>query len=237
MKALKITIGSKFNDYEVICEPYHNSKGFRVVKCRCKCGNIKEIYCCTLRKVKRCTLCNGKLCRKFNIGDKYNRLIVIDYVYFPGRNNSKVKVKCECGDEYLMRSHELKTTKCCKKCHRRKSGKEHSSYKGLEFISKTYYTVAKHNAKNKKREFSISIEYLNNLLIIQNHKCKLSGLPIKIGNAVEETTASLDRIDSSKGYTENNIQWVHKDINHMKSDFKQSRFQELCKLVAKNTEL
>ena len=61
-------------------------------------------------------------------------------------------------------------------------------------------------------------------------------MPIVFANSIEEhkngyTTASLDRIDSSKGYTKSNIQWVHKDINKMKSDFSMLRFLELCYAV------
>ena len=45
-------------------------------------------------------------------------------------------------------------------------------------------------------------------------------------------TASLDRIDSSKGYIEGNIQWVHKDINRMKGDSSDNDFIKLCKIIS-----
>jgi len=47
-------------------------------------------------------------------------------------------------------------------------------------------------------------------------------------------TASLDRIDSSKGYVKGNLQWVHKDINMMKNHYNQKYFIEICKKVATN---
>lgn len=49
-------------------------------------------------------------------------------------------------------------------------------------------------------------------------------------------TASLDRIDSTKGYTLDNIQWVHKHINVMKMDLDQEYFIKLCKLVTKKSK-
>jgi hypothetical protein len=49
-------------------------------------------------------------------------------------------------------------------------------------------------------------------------------------------TASLDRIDSSKGYIVGNVQWVHKDINFMKFTFSESRFIDLCKKVVNYQE-
>jgi hypothetical protein len=44
-------------------------------------------------------------------------------------------------------------------------------------------------------------------------------------------TASLDRIDSSKGYTLGNIQWVHKWVNLMKQDMTDQEFIEWCKTI------
>jgi hypothetical protein len=50
-------------------------------------------------------------------------------------------------------------------------------------------------------------------------------------------TASLDRIDNNKGYTKDNIQWLHKNINLMKHCFDQKYFIELCNLISeKNKE-
>ena len=47
-------------------------------------------------------------------------------------------------------------------------------------------------------------------------------------------TASLDRIDSSKGYIEGNVQWVHKRVNLMKGNMSTENFIEWCNLVVKN---
>ena len=49
-------------------------------------------------------------------------------------------------------------------------------------------------------------------------------------------TASLDRIDSCKGYTIDNVQWVHKWINVMKSDHSQDEFIALCRAVTTHQE-
>lgn len=47
-------------------------------------------------------------------------------------------------------------------------------------------------------------------------------------------TASLDRIDSSRGYEIDNIQWVHKDVNKMKMGLSQNEFIDICKIISKN---
>lgn len=65
-------------------------------------------------------------------------------------------------------------------------------------------------------------------------RCAMTGWEISLdyGN----TTASLDRIDSDKGYTPGNIQWVHSMVNMAKNRYSQERFVEMCKAVANNNE-
>lgn len=94
------------------------------------------------------------------------------------------------------------------------------------------------------REFSVSIEQAWELFLKQDRKCALSGIPIafttevtfdKKGNKSHwKNTASLDRIDSLRGYTIDNIQWVHKDINFLKQEYQQDYFIDLCKNVARD---
>ena len=57
-----------------------------------------------------------------------------------------------------------------------------------------------------------------------------------ISTKYNKTTASLDRIDSKKAYTVDNIQWVHKDINMLKNKYDQEYFIHMCTLVANKTK-
>ena len=80
-------------------------------------------------------------------------------------------------------------------------------------------------------------EFLYSLYLKQNKKCTITGRDIFLAKNIKEykkNTASLDRIDSKKGYNKKNVQWVHKNINIMKWDFDIKYFIELCILVAKN---
>ena len=61
--------------------------------------------------------------------------------------------------------------------------------------------------------------------------CALTGWEIKTEGSV---TASLDRIDSSKGYSKDNIQWVHKLVNMCKNKYNQEDFICMCKAVSDN---
>jgi hypothetical protein len=47
-----------------------------------------------------------------------------------------------------------------------------------------------------------------------------------------ETVASLDRIDSEKGYIPGNVQWVHPAVNFMKHAMAQDVFIDWCCRVA-----
>lgn len=90
----------------------------------------------------------------------------------------------------------------------------------------------------------MNTDNLWDLMVKQNHKCALSGLDITLSkgkNVVMTTnqnnldysgwTASLDRIDSKKGYIEGNVQWVHRHINIMKNSYDEDYFKELCRLI------
>lgn len=95
-------------------------------------------------------------------------------------------------------------------------------------------------AKHRGQEFTVSIEGAWQQFIKQDRKCLFSGIDLiftsgKINKS--QQTASLDRIDSSKGYTIDNICWVHKEINKMKLDHSVEHFIEMCDMVSKNQQV
>lgn len=141
--------------------------------------------------------------------------------------------RCECGDIVYRRTHHLKRGNCsCKKCKAIEEAKKW----GFEEIRQHHWATIQRQAAKREIEFGISVQYAWDLFLKQNRRCALSGLPIsfsstKQGHATGETTASLDRIDSSKGYIESNIQWLHKWVNLMKSDFTQDEFLNYCRVI------
>jgi hypothetical protein len=82
----------------------------------------------------------------------------------------------------------------------------------------------------------VTLKELWDLFVKQNRQCALTKLPLRFNstNNKRDGTASLDRIDSNKEYTIDNVQWVHREINYMKQAYSQSHFIELCKLVVEN---
>lgn len=122
---------------------------------------------------------------------------------------------------------------------RKIDGNKHKNWKGYGELSYVYYSSLLNGAKSRNLDFTVSIEYLWNLFLLQNRTCALSGLDILFPtchkNKINQT-ASLDRIDSSKGYIEGNVQWVHKSINQMKWDMNQSDFLFFCQTITKYYE-
>lgn len=110
-------------------------------------------------------------------------------------------------------------------------------WKGLGDISGGWWSS--HVTRERKQNIrtrvpvEITIEYAWELFLKQNRKCALSGVELTISKTSRYNTASIDRIDSSKGYIEGNIQWVHKHVNFMKRTYSQEYFIEMCRKITK----
>lgn len=119
-------------------------------------------------------------------------------------------------------------------------GKPNKNTKKFGDIHRSYIYLLKDRAKRKRLKFNLDGNYLWNLFLAQNRKCRFSGLDLVFPKAwgeksKTEITASLDRIDSNLGYIKGNVQWVHKTINTMKMNLSDRDFIYLCKKVAKNS--
>jgi hypothetical protein len=148
--------------------------------------------------------------------------------------------KCGILQSYLRKCYataSLLEQKSCKKCT---SINNHPL--GLyEDIHISWFRRFDVNSVLRGIEFAITIEDVWTQYIKQGKVCNLTGMDIgwykgKVGGDTENpcmyTTASIDRIDSSKGYTVDNIQVIHKDLNFMKGVFNQDHFIRMCKAVA-----
>lgn len=148
-------------------------------------------------------------------------------------------LRCRCGQEFTKSSRVLSNKKnvICNVCLTNRIKKKNTKKIRL---TKSIWNHIKRRAKISNLEFKITRLSTYKLLLNQGNKCALSGVPIQIADTVvghmkrKETTASLDRIDNSKGYIKGNVQWVHKDLNRMKSFFSESYFIEMCEKVVEN---
>ena len=106
-----------------------------------------------------------------------------------------------------------------------------------ENICITLFKKIESNALKRNLDFELTIEDMWGIFTQQGEKCAITGVKINMVNATINNnyhlqTASLDRKNSSKGYIRGNVQWVHKVINSLKSDFQDYEFISLCHLVA-----
>lgn len=177
------------------------------------------------------------------IGSTVGNWIVLSEKYLIGKTYFN-DCECICGTKRPVRTWHLShsMTKGCG-CT---NVKGRYKFKGYYDLSLSYYNSFKKRRIEKGFEWDddVTIEFLWKLYVKQDKKCAISGIPITlIKNWSEQSkskeleiyqTASIDRIDSKKGYTTNNIQWVHKSINYMKGQLSNDEFIGLCKLVANN---
>jgi len=178
----------------------------------------------------------SKYSSKIQIGDVFGSWVVSGEVFVD--RYAKVRCRCKCGKESNVDAYTLfigKTKSCITCFNSGKDGKNNSSWKGHNQIPASWFTRFRNYAKKKNNSFEITLQDVWELFISQNKKCALSGLPIdfkRVGiNNQASYTASIDRIDSKKGYIIDNIQLVHKDVNIMKNAFNQDYFISVCKLV------
>ena len=178
------------------------------------------------------------------VGDKFGEWTVIDNSLRPIFKDNKrcqnglgITIQCSCGyiaNETPMYLHTHKNK--CKVC--RLKDQSDSNFKGVGELSSTYVSTLKGGAVKRGLEWNLSLDQLWTLFNTQQKKCALTDMPLFLSrsycreneNRIRQT-ASLDRIDSSKGYIEGNVQWVHKHINRMKSDFRQEQFIDYCRAI------
>lgn len=148
---------------------------------------------------------------------------------------------CLCGNIKTTPASGIKRGRgqCCIKCQQKnQTGSKHPYWRGSRHMPMTMFNKWKRSAIRRNMEWSLTIEYLDNLIDQQEWKCKFTGhaLALDFGqkNGVKNGNASLDRIDSSKGYIEGNIQFVLKSINMAKQAMPDENFVELCIAVVNN---
>lgn len=218
------------------------SKGKIIVECS-YCHKKENVFLSRSKIYKYCSkICMQKSYQNVSIkkGDKINNWIITSEILIRKHGRAYVDVICSCGSEQkkLLPKHHIETMKSngCEKC-----SMFHTST-GYKLLSGDYWSLVINGAKKRNIDIFLSIKEAYELIEKQSFKCALSGLSICFNKNTTEgkkinsnlKTASLDRIDSKKGYYLNNVQWVHKDINIMKNKYSQTYFIEMCKLVSDN---
>lgn len=124
--------------------------------------------------------------------------------------------------------------------HKRQMLRKLPQKDGRGRVSKSYVKRARRRAKGYGIEWSAvdgseeSMEYLDSLV---TDLCPLSGKPLIYhrGKRDSGANASLDRIDSNKGYVKGNLRWVDKHVNKMRLNWTDEEFLSLVAEIASHS--
>lgn len=120
--------------------------------------------------------------------------------------------------------------------HKREKTRNKKSRSGFIAVLKT--RIASTVARQRKKGWNqsdITMSFLLELYDKQNGKCALSGQDLSLGSPnfreYDPNVISIDRKDSTKGYTRENVQFVTLQINRAKGAHTDEEFVEMCKRV------
>jgi len=171
----------------------------------------------------------------------FGKLTVIEITHKRSSHNEVFWLcRCNCNNpktsNLIINGANLRNgnTKCCG-CTKFLRREKNKSWKGYGEIPGQYYCKIKHGALGRHLTVAVSLQYLWELFLKQNRRCAITGQILEFSKYYKDdalATASLDRIDSSKGYIEGNVQWVHKNVNMAKKSLSDVDFIKLCITVA-----
>lgn len=174
------------------------------------------------------------------IGTKFEYATITGFVYHDKSRQWHMVCDCVCSKSFHDTLKKLKTgerktcgTSDCSAFHevRVRNGRQ-AGFTGHEEIYGSRWMGWVCGAKARDIEFAVTPEEAWTKFLQQERKCALSGVELSFGTAWNRNgTASLDRIDSNRGYLLDNIQWVHKQINVMKRACSDEEFINWCRLV------
>lgn len=149
---------------------------------------------------KICSHCNeDKLLSEFSVNNKAK---------------DKLQYKCRtCDVKYQAKRREANKDHFTEYSREYQKGRR----KDFEYRLQMLINASKQRAKLKNREHSITVNDIKSIFPV-NGCCPIFGMKLEFNNAgFRENSPSIDRIDSSKGYTKDNIQVISWKANRIKS--------------------
>jgi hypothetical protein len=162
------------------------------------------------------------------------------------------KTKCDfCGIEFEKPQSELNRNKklgrknfCSRSCVGKNHNKNHTfkrnddikKYSGNRRDNFTKFRYHFRNINKRKKTVTVTLEDLMEQWEKQNGKCYFTDVNLILSTNTKIVknpiySASLDRIDSSKGYEKNNIRWISRAMNHMKNDMSDENVFLLLEII------
>lgn len=167
---------------------------------------------------KACKICQKKTAKEYNENNKE---------YFKQKGKEKYKKEDNSARYQRYKKDYLERRKTFSKSIRGKL------YDLLE--------AARGRAKCKNLPIDIDLEYLIDLHEQQNGKCKLTKIEFTFntrqdGQHFNPFNPSIDKIDSKKGYTKDNIRLVCVIVNLSLNEFGEDNFKLMCQSYINNSK-
>lgn len=129
---------------------------------------------------------------------------------------------------YCIGAHNVK--QLCKKC----SVVDSHPAGMVGSVRVAWYNSFYKSAISRGYCWELDIEFIDSLYEIQRGRCAISGMFIGWSPHRWEHTASIDRIDNDKGYTKDNVQLVHKEVNMLRGSLSVERLIELSAMITEH---
>jgi len=210
-----------------------------IIEKECRlCNQTKEInefnksICGKFGYANECKECRKEARKKLN----YTRI----------KEGTKLCNKCGLKQDVNQFSNDSKNSdglrSTCKTCSINHIYKIGSTFEG--FIKLLYYDL-KHNASNRNIKVEITIEDIKEQYINQVGLCAMTKFVMTYNKQPTDSSThinnkfniSVDRIDSNKNYTRDNIQLVCAIVNIIKYDLSSDEFIKICKKISKHNNL
>jgi hypothetical protein len=204
-------------------------------KCLCDCGNIKllQTYRLTVTNTTNC----GECSRTTDIsGQRFGKLVAIEYIGMDKKRNARWKCQCDCGRILTINGSALRKgrTKSCG-CSERTP----SLSRGESYFNRLFATYIK-GANLRNLSFELTKEFFRDII---GKDCFYCGAPPVYK---EYTTYNknggiicngIDRVDSNRGYTEDNVVPCCSMCNVSKWSYDFDEFLLMVKRIYENLNL
>jgi len=184
---------------------------------------------------------------KYNkfIDKKFTKWTVKSYSHKLNTGHAFMNCVCECGNEVKVRLSNLVNgrSKQCVPCgvlevKRINTGKNRSEFDPVTYTIRRLYKRYKSDARRRKFEFNISLEFFTYYISKNCHYCALE--PKTVTNLTAECGIirkeryddgwiaynGIDRVDPKRGYTKDNIVTCCEFCNRAKLDWTSEEFLE-----------
>jgi hypothetical protein len=149
---------------------------------------------------------------------------------------SRIFLREESQLKYNLKTGRASKSYCSRIC-RQLYAQQNGTHNKDEY---TGFRTLLRSANKRNKYIDLTLEEMKEVWNSQEKICPYTGLILNLytGNTRKLVTAidaaSLDRIDSSKGYVKSNIQFVSMMANHAKNNQSHQTMVEFCKRVAEH---